>query len=226
MIRWADFRKDMGTVKKTTKYAHFVVKSTSLSRVLEKLRKHYEAESQPDTLVIPYVLTCAAYLESKLNDSLFDFALKRFGEDVAMTLMSLSLPGKLNILVSVLTDGKYRINKEHFVYQRLISLIRVRNSIAHAKSEIEEISVAPEDLEDRFVFGGGVVKLPRQFLTGPDITLGASKTFTPLQYHEALEKLEKWFFARCPDRLSKIAMVVDRFPSIIRSCRAIRPTVF
>ena len=55
-----------------------------------------------------------------------------------------------------------------------------------------------------------MVKLPRQFLAGPDITLGASKTFTPLQYHEALEKLEKWFFARCPDRLSKIAMVVDR----------------
>jgi hypothetical protein len=44
----------------------------------------------------------------------------------------------------------------------------------------------------------------------PDITLGASKTFTPLEYHEALEKLDKWFFHRFPDRLSKVAMVVDR----------------
>jgi len=44
----------------------------------------------------------------------------------------------------------------------------------------------------------------------PDITLGASKTFTPLEYHEALDKLEKWFFLRCPDKLAKVAMVLAR----------------
>jgi hypothetical protein len=192
----------MSKGKKSKKYGSLVLKSTSLRRVLDKFRNHYEVEGRPDTLVIPYVLTCAAYLESKLNDSLFEFSVKRFGEDVATALMSLSLPGKLNILVPVLTDGRYRINKQHFVYQRLISLIRVRNSITHAKAEIEEISAEPENSS----FGG----IPRQIMKGTDITLGASKTFTPMEYDDALEKLEKWFFYRCPDKLGKVAMVVDR----------------
>jgi hypothetical protein len=53
--------------------------------------------------------------------------------------------------------------------------------------------------------------MPKQFVyDSPDITLGALKTFTPLEYHYALEKLETWFFQRCPDKLSKVAMVVDR----------------
>lgn len=192
----------MSKSKKSKKYGSLVLKSASLRQVLDKLRNHYEVEGRPNTLVIPYVLTCAAYLESKLNDSLFEFSVKRFGEDVATALMSLSLPGKLNILVPVLTDGRYRINKQHFVYQRLISLIRVRNSIAHAKAEIEEISAGPEDLS----LGG----IPHRFMKGTDITLGASKTFTPMEYDDALVKLEKWFFHRSPDKLSKVAMVVDR----------------
>ena len=193
--------------KKSEKYGSLVFKSTSLRRVLDKLRNRYEVERQPDALVIPYVLTCAAYLESKLNDSLFEFSVRRFGEEVATALMSLSLQGKLNILVPVLTDGRYRINKQHFVYQRLITLVRVRNSITHAKAEIEEISAEPEDL---LGFLGTYGEIPRQRMKGPDITLGASKMFTPMQYHDALEKLEKWFFDRCPDKLGKVAMVVDR----------------
>jgi len=200
----------MGKSDKPKKYARLVFKSTSLGRVLNKLRKHYEAEQRPESLVIPYVLTCAAYLESKLNDSLAQFAMKRYGADVADALMSLSLPRKLNVLVPVLTEGRYRINMKHLVYERLISLIRVRNSITHAKSELEEITAAPEDLMSVPLIFSGMAQIPRRFMDQPDITLGASKTFTPLEYHDALEKLDKWFFRRCPDRLSKVAMVVDR----------------
>jgi hypothetical protein len=199
----------MNEHEKSKKYARLVFKNVSLGRVLDKLRKHYEAENQPKSLVIPYVLTCAAYLESKLNDSLLHVAMKRYGEDTADAFMSFSLPKKLNVFVSVLTDGRYRINKEHFIYQRLLSLIRVRNSITHAKSEFEEITTKPDDLIDVPAIHFGTGKIPRQFIDEPDITLGASKTFSPLEYHDALEKLEKWFFRRCPDKLSKIAMVID-----------------
>lgn len=196
--------------EKSKKYARLVFKSVSLGRVLDKLRKHYEAEHQPESLVIPYVLTCAAYLESKLNDSLLQFATKRYSEEVAGALMSLSLPRKLAVLVPVMTEGRYRMNTKHFVYQRLISLIRVRNDITHAKSKIEEITATPEDLISVPVIPFGVAQIPTQFMNEPDITLGALKTFTALEYHDALEKLEKWFFQRCPDKLSKVAMVVDR----------------
>jgi|GEM_PF-2975678 len=194
--------------KKT--FARRVIKSTQLNRVLSKLREHYVKDDHPEYLVIPYILTCAAYLEAKLNDSLFETH-RQYGEEFAQAMMSLSLPNKLKVLVPTLTSGQYNINKNHFVYQRLISLIRIRNTIAHAKSEIEEVSASPDELTDMFVLNEGATKIPKQFLmTEPDITLGAAKDFSPLEYHEALEKLEKWFFHRYPDRLRKVAMVIER----------------
>ncbi|MGA2957112.1 MAG: hypothetical protein ABSF48_15480 [Thermodesulfobacteriota bacterium] len=199
---------------KKYKYARLIFKSVSIGRVLDKLRQRYKSEQQPEHLVIPYVLTCAAYLESKLNDSLLQFAAQRYGEDVADAFMSLSLPKKLSVLVPVLTEGRYEINTAHPVYQRLASLIRVRNSITHAKSEIEETIANDEDLTTVPVIPSGMTRLPRQFIMEiPDITLGAARTFSPLDYHNALENLEKWFFQRCPDRLSKVPMVVDRSKS-------------
>ncbi len=193
------------------KYARLQLKSVPLGRVLNKFREHYKALEQPDTLVVPYVLTCAAYLEAKLNDSLFHYSIMKQGEDMAEAMLSLSLPKKLNILVPALTDGNYSINKKYFVYQRLISLIRVRNSIAHLTSDFDEASIEEgRDMVTVPLIFSEPTKIPRK-LAKPsdlDITLGASKTFTPLEYHEALEKLEKWFLHRCPDRLSKVAMVV------------------
>ena len=198
------------SVSEKKKYARITFKSTSLWRVLEKLREHYKSEHKPKTLVVPYVLTCATYLESKLNDSLLEFSIERYGDDMTTALMRLTLTNKLNVIVPILTDGRYRINKEHFVYQRLVSLIRVRNSISHAKSEIEELEAGSEDLIKSIVHPLAIIQIPRQFINEPDITLGASKAFTPLQYHDALDKLEKWFFGRYPDRLSKVEMVIDR----------------
>jgi hypothetical protein len=190
-------------------FARRVIKSTQLRRSLDMLREHYESNRHPEHLVIPYVLTCAAYLEAKLNDSLYETS-KQYNEDFAQGMMSLSLPNKLKMLVPTLTNGKYSINKEHFVYQRLISLIRIRNTIAHAKSELEEVTVSPDELTEIFVMNEGLTSIPKQFMSEPDMTLGASKDFSPLEYHEALDKLEKWFFLRCPDRLTKVAMVVAR----------------
>ncbi|MCZ6802471.1 MAG: hypothetical protein O7D86_00650 [Proteobacteria bacterium] len=200
----------MSDKEKRQKYARRVIKSTQIGRALEKIKELYLEEKEPEYLVIPYVLTCAAFLESKLNDSFHDSE-KQFGIEFSSVMMSLSLPNKLKVLVPVLTNGQFDINKDHFVYQRLIALIRIRNSIAHAKSEIEEISAAEDELVNIPVINFGMTQVPKQFMTEvPDITLGASKTFTPLEYHEALDKLEKWFFNRCPDKLSKVAMVVER----------------
>lgn len=198
------------------KYAKIAIASTPIGRVLKKLRIHYKAEKEPAHLVVPYVLTCAAYLEAKLNESLFQFGMKRYGEDIADAFMSLNLPIKLKVLVPLLTDGRYKIKQDHFVYQRLATLIRVRNVVTHAKPEVKEVP-AEDVMQDPFMLmgmGGGkpeevIERLQRQF-SGPDITLGASKAVTPLEYHEALEKLEKWFFQRCPDKLKKVAMVIDR----------------
>ena len=195
--------------EKPKTHARLVFKSTQLWRILEKLKDQYEKRERPKYLDIPFILTCAAYLESRLNDSLHD-ANQQYGEEFALALMSLSLRNKLKILVPLLTNGKYIINTDHFVYKRLTSLISIRNRLAHAKPELEELSAAPEDLIDIFVIGVGLVKTPKQFMGEPDITLGACKQFSPTQYLEALEKLQKWFFLRYPDKLNKVAMVVAR----------------
>jgi len=184
-------------------------KSTQLRRALDKLQKLYIEKQQADYLVIPYVLTCAAYLEAKLNDSLLE-ANKQYGEEFALAIMSLSLPNKLRAFVPVLTKGEYDINKEHFIFHRLNSLIRVRNSIAHAKSEMEIASASPEDLVEVPILNAGMIKVPKRFMSRLDVTLGASDAFSPLEYNEALDKLEQWFFHRYPDKLKKVAMVVRR----------------
>jgi hypothetical protein len=180
----------MTAKKPTKKYTWRQYKSIAVGRALDRLRKHYKEQAQPDWLVIPYVLTCAAYLEAKLNDTLLQNADSEWGDDVTAALMSLSLPRKLLILVPLLTDGKYSIKKNHLVYERLASLIRVRNTIAHAKSVYLDIE-ATEDEVMKFTIDAKAYEVPTKIMDGEmDITLGASKTFTPLEYHEALDKLE------------------------------------
>lgn len=43
--------------------------------------------------------------------------------------------------------------------------------------------------------------------------LSLDKDYSPLAFHQALERLDRWFFRRCPDQLTKIAMVVARGPN-------------
>lgn len=195
---------------KQTKFARLAPKSTPLGRVLKELKKRYKEAGAPAELAIPYVLTCAAYLEAKLNDELLMTARERYGEDVAEALMCLSLPAKLNVIVPILTEGRYRINKEHLVFQRLSSLIRVRNRLAHARTKLETVDVGPVDLVTVPFITSGSSEIPRQFFDKEDLALGATKEFTPLDYHDAVDMLEKEFFRRSPDRLARVAMVIDR----------------
>jgi hypothetical protein len=184
-------------------------KSPSIGYALKKLRTNYEEESQPQYLVVPYILTCAAYLEAKLNDSLHRHCAERYGDGTSKIILSLQLPKKLEILVPFMTDGQYGINKSHIVYQRLTSLIQVRNSITHAKPTREEIEASDEELiACSFMYPS--VKLPSKFLEPANLAMDACKQFSPIQYHDALDKLEKWFFQRCPDKLRKVAIVTHR----------------
>lgn len=191
-------------------FGRVALKSTSLARTLSQMRKRYMEEGEPEELAVPYVLTCAACLESKLNDSLLFSARKRYGDDVAEALMWLSLPAKLNVVVPLMTQGQYRINKEHFVYRSLSSLIRTRNRLTHAKSQLEVIDASPEELVSIPTLTSGSCEIPREFWEDRNPSLAMSEGLTPTEFHDALEKLNKWFFRRSPDRLSRVEMVIDR----------------
>jgi hypothetical protein len=196
---------------KRRKFTFHHHKHANYERVLEAIRVRYEKESEPEYLAVPYILMCATTLEARLNDELFGFASATWKDDfkaVAEAYLSMSFRGKLNALVPVLTNNEYRINHDHFVYQRLASLISVRNVLAHPKPSVGEFEDASED-GPTWPFPYPL--MPKELTdTMSDLTMGATKTFSPLEYHEAIEKLEKWFFRRCPDRLAKVAIVVAR----------------
>src|SRR5271157_5765172 len=111
---------------KLKKVTVMLIKSTKFLRLLERMRDRYTKEGEAEDLVVPYVLLCALTLESKLNDALMNKA-KRLCKGGSNALedafCSMSFKGKLNALVPVLTNGRYCINNDHFVYQRLASLI-------------------------------------------------------------------------------------------------------
>src|SRR5512139_3600466 len=105
----------MNSENREGKFKHGVriIKSTQIGRNLDLFRRHFLDQGEPDWLVVPYVLLCAAYLESKLNDSLTD-SKDTYGNELSNALLSLSLPTKLKILVPAMTDGEYEMNKDHF----------------------------------------------------------------------------------------------------------------
>jgi len=192
-------------------YSRVSFKSPALVGVLNNLRTQYEESDHQYYLVVPYVLTCAAYLEAKLNDSMMQFSLEHYDEQVAEALMSLSLPRKLESIVPMLTSGQYKINKSHFVYQRLISLIRTRNELTHAKASLKIIPEkdAKAAATPAIFSNEPIDAIVQRHMRLHEAAMGPPNKFTPTEYHEALEKFEKWFFQRSPDRLSKVAMVVS-----------------
>lgn len=196
--------------KRRKQYSLHHHKHGNYERVLQAMREEYFSKGKPDHLTVPYVLMCATTLEARLNDELYGFASKTWEENsklIADAFLSMSFRGKLIALVPILTNQRYRINQEHFVYQRLASLITLRNLLAHPKPTIYSFE-SPEVGESQ-LWPFPYPQIPKEMIDKlSDLTMGATKTFTPVEYHEAIEKLENWFLQRCPDRLSKIAMVV------------------
>ena len=114
----------------------------------------------------------------------------------------MNLRSKLNALVPLLTEHRFQFNRNHFVYRRLNSHISVRNALVHPKPFEHDFPVSHE------VHPLGYPVLDGYVEVADDLTLGKVKEFGPLEYHEALEKLDKWFFKRLPDHISKVAMLV------------------
>ncbi|MCH8261433.1 MAG: hypothetical protein IIA77_00070 [Proteobacteria bacterium] len=198
----------MSQSKKIKEYVIHLFAHPKYERILDKIHDKYIDEGKPDYLAVPYILMCSITLEARLNDELHNHATTVWKDDfttIANSYMSMSFRSKLNSLVPILTENKFRINQDHFVYQRLASLITIRNKLAHPKTTIEKFKAEEPDKKG-FPFLVGLP--PEYFEKVDDLTLGTKDAFTPLEYHEALEKLEKWFFRRCPDGLSKVEMVI------------------
>lgn len=162
-----------------------------LIELREKIGWHNEEEFGNKVYVVPFILTCAAALECTLNDKIIYHFKSSDGvqNDLSEGFLSMNLKGKLSNVVSILTDGKYTVNKEHKTYQALAELIRVRNRLVHNSSGFEEC----EALLFAGPKGNYQVKIPDEVNNKiMDFTFGIK---TPVgRFQDALEDLFDQFF--------------------------------
>lgn len=117
---------------------------------LDQLKSMYGSKSfsEKSSSFIPFVVTCAAALESLLNDYLITYSSYMYGLDnynrFAEALLSIRLRGKLDIIIPLITDNKFIIKEDTNIYQKLIKLIRIRNELVHGKSLFNEYDLSVE----------------------------------------------------------------------------------
>jgi len=182
-----------------------------LDRVLKHLAKTFATSTDPEVLALPYIITCAAALEAKLNDALYrhaDSTWREGSQAIKQSLLSMSFRGKLEMTAVLLTNEQYRFNPEDEYIKRLHSLISHRNALVHPKPSSHEVNAKPF----RHPLHGVEVLWPDDSYLDlvDDLSFGAKNPYTAPEYHEALQKLDKWFFDRLPDRVSNTRLLISR----------------
>lgn len=99
-----------------------------------------------------FILLAASALEAILNDAIIWWAHDRFQRSdykrMSTAFLSMSLRGKLDAVIHLLSDGQYISNNESPMYQQLSELVKVRNEVAHSKNFFHEAELDIEEHED------------------------------------------------------------------------------
>jgi hypothetical protein len=144
-----------------------------------------------------------------LNDALTNYVRETWREDgasIGQAYFSMSFRGKLELVPTLLTHNKYRLNHDDEYVKRLHALISARNLLVHPKPSSHEVDGVPHPMYGENVFFPGAEY--RDLVE--DFTFGAKHEYTPEQFYEALEKLEKWFFRRLHGNISKVRLLRAR----------------
>jgi hypothetical protein len=135
--------------------------------VLEQIQSSFRAsqgETPQSSSFIPFLVTCAAALECLLNDNLIMHSDYIFGLDpknkFAKAFLSMSLRGKLDTIIPLLTSNKYVIRQVSPTYQKLCRLIKLRNELMHGKAFATKHDVTVEHRESDGI-GFSPIKLPK-----------------------------------------------------------------
>ncbi|WP_405629431.1 hypothetical protein [Pseudoalteromonas sp. Ld20] len=108
-----------------------------------------------------FILVAAASLESLLNEGIVSWAFQLFPKGDhkrhATAFLSMNLGKKLDTLGFLLSSGKFITDNESNVYQTLISLIKLRNEVAHSKDFYKEADIEYGEVDED---GGRSFQLP------------------------------------------------------------------
>jgi hypothetical protein len=166
----------------------------TLNTLSYQLKKNAPAS---DSLLVPFILTCAAALEAMLNDEIISWAHETFSKDsykrIADAHLSMSLRGKLECIVPLRTNNSYILRMNSVEYKTLSSLITRRNELMHGKaffqfhqvdveSEVGDLQFNPLNLET-------LKKLP----SSPSDPFHEVTVEECLSYYGALEAFETKF---------------------------------
>lgn len=120
----------------------------SVAALLEQFQKN---EGPHNPYKIPLIITCAAALETILNEAIIVECRHRFPEKdvkrITNSHLGMSLGGKLDNLGWLLTDNAYIMNNESAIYQCLRSIIKYRNEIMHLKAYYQEVEWEVSEIE-------------------------------------------------------------------------------
>lgn len=136
-----------------------------------------------------FILVAASALESIINNAIIFWAHNYFEEKdykrMASAFLSMSLRGKLDSYVHIVSDGQYTTNNESPIYRQLSELIKVRNEVAHAKDFYHKYELEMEEHGD----GHLTFEIPGEFkkiLEGSPLSIAYDQC---LQYQVALHHL-------------------------------------
>jgi hypothetical protein len=209
-------RKEGGDVKeKQIKVIVFSPQSVMYLDVLTDLRIRASFSfAEHQTLIVPFVITCAAALECILNDCLIHaFQGTKHLEVQLDGYLSMTLKGKLINVVPAVTSQRFALNQDHKAYQQLVELIRIRNRLLHNRSSVfEEHTATVIDDAD----SGPMITFPEGVNIGGntqhDYTCGIPGDVG--RFHDALDTFYNKFVAAWePDDFKANELVIEAEPA-------------
>jgi hypothetical protein len=110
-----------------------------------KLRSAYsdiQNNIESDYLFFGFFTLCASTLEYSLNFILADYCVDKFGPDKYKSYceeyIGLRFRNKLLMIVHIISEGEFEMNKNHPSFKDLEELITLRNRILHNKEFLKE----------------------------------------------------------------------------------------
>jgi hypothetical protein len=97
-----------------------------------------EIKSDPEKeYLIPSFIICLCLgIESVINDAFIDFFHRKMGKDYkdcAKPFIFMRIDEKLSVLIPLVSNYEYQLNKDHVDLKKLLALFEFRNHLTHVK---------------------------------------------------------------------------------------------
>lgn len=172
----------------------------NLSSLSSQLKKN---TTPSDSLLVPFILTCAAALEAMLNDEIISWAQETFSSEsykrIADAHLSMTLRGKLEYIVPLMTNNSYILRTNSVEYKTLSGLITRRNELMHGKAYFQFNQVdLDDDAEDQQIKTLNIDTL-KKLPSSPSDPFHEVTVEECLSYYAALEAFETKFLYHLDD---------------------------